>query len=116
MTYLKGTTKAQTIFLRHFRANPNGPPADQWPSPVILRRMDRGIPDQGKSLWQRAGHDVSGPPWVPEPPFDPRECGEPDNEDDRERWLQKIADYDEQMRKADQSKSPPAGQARAEAR
>jgi len=38
MTYLKGTTKAQTIFLRAFAKNPYGPPPDQWPSPVVLRR------------------------------------------------------------------------------
>jgi hypothetical protein len=38
MTYIKGTTKAQTIFLRGFARNPYGPPPDAWPSPVVLRR------------------------------------------------------------------------------
>jgi len=38
MPNIKGTTKAQTLFLRGFRKHPSGPPADEWPSPVILRR------------------------------------------------------------------------------
>ena len=38
MTHIKGTTRAQTVFLRAFVKHPGGPPADQWPSPVILRR------------------------------------------------------------------------------
>lgn len=38
MPDLKGTTRAQTLFLRAFAKHPHGPPADQWPSPVILRR------------------------------------------------------------------------------
>jgi hypothetical protein len=41
MTSVKGTTRAQTIFLRSFRKNPAGPPADQWPSVTILRRWLR---------------------------------------------------------------------------
>ena len=31
-------TRAQTKFLRGFAANPYGPPAGEWPSPVVLRR------------------------------------------------------------------------------
>jgi hypothetical protein len=31
-------TRAQTKFLRGFVANPAGPPPEQWPSPVVLRR------------------------------------------------------------------------------
>src|SRR5687768_3265340 len=38
MTHIKGTTRRQTIFLRAFAKNPYGPPPDQWPSPVVLRR------------------------------------------------------------------------------
>jgi len=38
MSDYTGTTRAQTIFLRAFRANPAGPPPEQWPSPVVLRR------------------------------------------------------------------------------
>lgn len=38
MPDIKGTTRAQTLFLRAFARHPNGPPADQWPSPVVLRR------------------------------------------------------------------------------
>ena len=38
MRYIKGTTRAQTIFLRACAKHPYGPPADVWPSPVILRR------------------------------------------------------------------------------
>ena len=38
MSDISGTSRAQTRFLRAFRKNPAGPPPDQWPSPVILRR------------------------------------------------------------------------------
>lgn len=42
MSDIAGTTRAQTKFLRSFRASPHGPPAEDWPSPTILRRwMDR---------------------------------------------------------------------------
>ena len=36
MTYIKGTTRAQTIFLRAFRKNPAGPPPDQWPDQDVI--------------------------------------------------------------------------------
>ena len=38
MPDLKGTTRAQTLFLRAFVKDPCGPPAEEWPSPVVLRR------------------------------------------------------------------------------
>ena len=38
MPDFKGTTRAQTIFLRKFVKHPGGPPASEWPSPVVLRR------------------------------------------------------------------------------
>jgi hypothetical protein len=38
MTHIKGTTRAQTVFLRAFVKHPCGPPVEEWPSPVILRR------------------------------------------------------------------------------
>src|SRR5207247_631093 len=38
MPDMKGTTRAQTIFLRAFRNNPKGPPPQVWPSPMVLRR------------------------------------------------------------------------------
>jgi hypothetical protein len=38
MANIPGTTRAQTIFLRHFRRNPAGPPPGEWPSTVILKR------------------------------------------------------------------------------
>lgn len=38
MPYIKGMTGTQTVFLRACAKHPNGPPADQWPSPVVLRR------------------------------------------------------------------------------
>jgi hypothetical protein len=38
MTNQKTVTRAQTKFLRGFARNPDGPPADEWPSPVVLRR------------------------------------------------------------------------------
>src|SRR5687768_5319668 len=41
MTHIKGTSRAQTIFLRAFRQNPYGPPPDQWPTPNILHRWLR---------------------------------------------------------------------------
>jgi hypothetical protein len=41
MPDLKGTTRAQTIFLRAFRNDPAGPPAEQWPSAMVLRRWLR---------------------------------------------------------------------------
>jgi hypothetical protein len=41
MTHIKGTTRAQTAFLRSFRKNPAGPPLADWPSPIILRRWLR---------------------------------------------------------------------------
>ncbi len=41
MSNIKGTTKAQTLFLRSFRSNPHGPGVEHWPSPAILRRWLR---------------------------------------------------------------------------
>jgi hypothetical protein len=41
MTHIKGTTKAQTLFLRAFRSDPHGPSVEKWPSPAILRRWLR---------------------------------------------------------------------------
>ena len=41
MADIPGTTRAQTRFLRAFRANPFGPPPQHWPSPTILRRWLR---------------------------------------------------------------------------
>jgi hypothetical protein len=38
MPDLNGTTRAQTLFLRAFKRNPNGPPANEWPAPIVLRR------------------------------------------------------------------------------
>jgi hypothetical protein len=38
MSDLKGTTRAQTLFLRGFRRDPSGPAPRDWPSPVVLRR------------------------------------------------------------------------------
>jgi hypothetical protein len=38
MPDMKNTTRAQTLFLRAFRQDPAGPPANEWPSPVVLRR------------------------------------------------------------------------------
>jgi hypothetical protein len=41
MPDLKGTTRAQTLFLRGFRKDPAGPPPHEWPSPIVLRRWLR---------------------------------------------------------------------------
>src|SRR5688572_12070892 len=41
MPRIAGTTNRQTTFLRAFRTNPAGPPPDQWPSPLILRKWLR---------------------------------------------------------------------------
>lgn len=41
MPRIKGTTNAQTIFLRAFRNNPAGPPPQDWPAPAVLRRWLR---------------------------------------------------------------------------
>jgi len=41
MTTMKGTTRAQTIFLRSLKADPLGTAGVKWPSPVILRRWIR---------------------------------------------------------------------------
>jgi hypothetical protein len=41
MPRIEGTTNAQTAFLRAFRSNPAGPPAELWPAPAILRRWMR---------------------------------------------------------------------------
>src|SRR6266511_4049039 len=41
MPDIKGTTRAQTIFLRAFRDNPLGPPPDAWPTPAVLDRGER---------------------------------------------------------------------------
>src|SRR5258705_13035910 len=38
MPDIKNTTRTQTLFLRGFRKDPYGPPADQWASPIVLRR------------------------------------------------------------------------------
>jgi hypothetical protein len=38
MPRIPGTTNAQTLFLRAFRHHPAGPPPEDWPSPVVLRR------------------------------------------------------------------------------
>ena len=38
MPNVKGTTRHQTIFLRAFRENPNGPPPELWPSPAVFQR------------------------------------------------------------------------------
>src|SRR5438034_10020435 len=38
MPDIRGTSRAQTLFLRAFRKNPSGPPPEEWPSPVVLRR------------------------------------------------------------------------------
>jgi hypothetical protein len=38
MEKVESVTRAQTKFLRAFAKNPYGPPADAWPSPIILRR------------------------------------------------------------------------------
>ena len=41
MANFKGTTKAQTRFLRALAKNPLGPPPDDWPGIVALRRWLR---------------------------------------------------------------------------
>jgi hypothetical protein len=41
MPNVKGTTRAQTIFLRAYAKNPDGPPADLWPSPAVFRKWLR---------------------------------------------------------------------------
>ena len=41
MSDIKGTTRAQTLFLRKARNNPHGPAPDSWPSPIVLRRWLR---------------------------------------------------------------------------
>jgi hypothetical protein len=41
MPNIKGTSRAQTNFLRAFRTDPHGPGAEKWPSPAILRRWLR---------------------------------------------------------------------------
>jgi hypothetical protein len=41
MPRIQGTTNRQSSFLRAFRNNPAGPPPDQWPSPLILRKWLR---------------------------------------------------------------------------
>ena len=41
MPRIKGTSHAQTIFLRAFRNSPTGPQPTDWPSPAILRRWLR---------------------------------------------------------------------------
>jgi hypothetical protein len=41
MPDIKGTTRAQTIFLRSFAKSPTGPKADDWPPPAMLRRWLR---------------------------------------------------------------------------
>lgn len=41
MPRIKGTSHAQTIFLRAFLKNPAGPPPAEWPPPAILRRWLR---------------------------------------------------------------------------
>jgi hypothetical protein len=41
MTNLRGTTRAQTIFLRSLKTSSSGALDAQWPSPVILRRWLR---------------------------------------------------------------------------
>lgn len=41
MSNIKGTTKAQTLFLRAFKTDPHGPGVEKWPSPAILRRWLR---------------------------------------------------------------------------
>ena len=41
MPDIPGTSRAQTLFLRAFHKNPNGPTPDQWPAPAILRRWLR---------------------------------------------------------------------------
>ena len=41
MPDIKGTTRAQTKFLRAFRTDPHGPSEDKWPSPAIMRRWLR---------------------------------------------------------------------------
>ena len=38
MPRINGTNDTQSKFLRVFLTNPAGPPADAWPSPVVLRR------------------------------------------------------------------------------
>ena len=41
MPRIRGTTNAQTKFLRAFRTDPHGPSVDKWPSPAVLRRWLR---------------------------------------------------------------------------
>lgn len=41
MPDIKGTTRAQTIFLRSFRKEPFGPGAEHWPSVAVLRKWMR---------------------------------------------------------------------------
>jgi len=41
MANIRGTTRAQTKFLRAFRTDPTGPGIEKWPSPAILRRWLR---------------------------------------------------------------------------
>jgi hypothetical protein len=41
MPNVTGTSRAQTLFLRAFHTHQNGPPAELWPSPAILRRWLR---------------------------------------------------------------------------
>src|SRR5436190_8196987 len=38
MSKRRPSTRAQSIFLRAFRQNPDGPAPDQWPAPGVLRR------------------------------------------------------------------------------
>ena len=41
MPDIENTTRQQTLFLRAFNKNPNGPPPEMWPSPSILRKWLR---------------------------------------------------------------------------
>ena len=41
MPNVQGTSRAQTLFLRSFRASPTGPAPADWPSPAVLRKWLR---------------------------------------------------------------------------